>query len=106
MRKILRRVVMFTNRGIADGRCEFVLLLRCNHEKIVTRKWAEDEPPPVVRCLVCEREARKAEVLREHAPMLLAAAKEVVARWESGDLAEAVRNLADAIGAAEGRLAS
>jgi hypothetical protein len=37
------------------------------------------------------------------APRLLRAAKLVVTRWESGDLAEAVRELAAAIAEAEGR---
>ncbi len=41
--------------------------------------------------------------LRLNLPHLLVAAREVIARWEHGDLAEAVRNLAAAVAGAEGR---
>ncbi len=40
--------------------------------------------------------------LRRAAPDLLAAAEKVVARWEQGDLAEAVRNLSAVIAEAKG----
>jgi hypothetical protein len=41
--------------------------------------------------------------LRLAAPALLAAAAKVVARWERGDLAEAVRDLNDAVMRAQGK---
>lgn len=45
---------------------------------------------------------RRREALRRAAPELLVAGEAVIAAWESGDLAGAVRNLAQAIGKAKG----
>ena len=44
-----------------------------------------------------EEQERRLRALRTFAPDLMAAAKDVVAAWESGDLAAAVRELAATI---------
>lgn len=103
---IKREIRDWTLIGYANGRRKVDLLLSCGHRRFHSARMGHADHPMTIRCLVCERKEREAARVREHAPVLLAAAKEVVARWEKGDLAEAVRNLADAIGAAEGRVAS
>jgi hypothetical protein len=73
--------------------------------------WFEpyDGGQPVNEIEVCDTDGNEAATwqdddlrLRLAAPDLLAAAEKVVARWEQGDLAEAVRELDAAIEAAKG----
>jgi len=67
------------------------------------------ESGPVSEIIVCDKVGRELAVwrdedaqLRLYASGLLEAARAVLARWEHGDLAEAVRLLAAAVAKAEG----
>lgn len=70
--------------------------------KFIIRTDAPDAKPFVAALVPFPSGLANAHLIAA-APDMLTAAKAVIARWESGDLAAAVRDLAAAIAKAEGR---